>query len=118
MFGQKTTTSPYGRDIKAGYPIHMAELLAGLDGTAYSARVAVHKVKYLNQAKKAVRQAFEAQLQGRGLGFVEFLSACPTNWKMTPEQAIARVEDEMVPYFPLGTFKELGDESRRVKAKE
>lgn len=107
LLGQKTTTSPYGRDSSvAGFPIRMAELLAQLEGTAYSTRVAVNKIKNLKQAKKAVRLAFEAQLSGQGLGFVEFLSACPTNWKMTPEDANAWVESEMIPYFPLETFKD------------
>jgi len=107
LLGQKTTTSPYGRNSSvAGFPIRMAELLAQLEGTAYSTRVAVNKIKNLKQAKKAVRLAFEAQLSGQGLGFVEFLSACPTNWKMTPEDANAWVESEMIPYFPLETFKD------------
>jgi len=108
MLGQTTTTTPFGRDAqKNGFPIRMAELLAQLDGTAFSARVAVNKVKNLKQAKKALRLAFDAQIDGRGLGFVEFLSACPTNWKMTPEQANTRVEAEMIPCFPLGVFKDL-----------
>ncbi|MDY6852829.1 MAG: thiamine pyrophosphate-dependent enzyme [Thermodesulfobacteriota bacterium] len=107
LLGQKTTTSPYGRNSSdAGFPIRMAELLAQLNGTAYSARVAVNTIKNLKQAKKAVRLAFEAQLSGKGLGFVEFLSACPTNWKMTPEDANAWVGSEMIPYFPLETFKD------------
>ena len=118
MLGQKTTTSPYGRDLGAGYPVRMAEMLAGLDGTAFSARAAVHKVKHLKAAKKYVRRAFEAQLQGRGLGFVEFLSACPTNWKMTPEEAIAYVENEMIRYFSLGTFKDFGTEESPADEKE
>jgi len=107
MPGQKTTTSPYGRQCEeCGYPIKMAELLAGLPGTAFSARVAVDKVKNLMQAKKAMRKAFQAQTEKRGLGFIEFLSACPTNWKMTPKEANERVSKEMIPYFPLGTFKD------------
>ena len=112
MIGQKTTTSPYGRDCEnCGQPIRMAELLAGLPGTAYSARVAVDNVKHLMQAKKALKAAFQSQVDGLGLGFVEFLSACPTNWKMTPEAANARVQEEMIPGFPLGTFKDLHSEA-------
>ncbi|MFH1136521.1 MAG: thiamine pyrophosphate-dependent enzyme [Pseudomonadota bacterium] len=107
MPGQKTTTSPGGRDTStAGFPIRMAELIGSLEGTAYSARVAVNKVKNLMQAKKAIRKAFEAQLQGLGLGFVEFLSSCPTNWKMSSQAANARIQDELIPYFPLGTYKD------------
>ena len=107
MPGQKTTTSPYGRQCEeCGFPIKMTELLAGLPGTAFSARVAVDKVKNLMQAKKAIRKAFQAQTEKRGLGFIEFLSSCPTNWKMTPQEANERVSKEMIPYFPLGTFKD------------
>lgn len=108
MAGQKTTTSPFGRDCEqCGHPIRMAELLANLEGTAFSARVAVDDVKHLMQAKKALRAAFEAQVNGIGLGFVEFLSSCPTNWKMNPADANARIKNEMIPYFPLGTFKDV-----------
>ncbi len=107
MIGQKSTTTPGGRNPKeAGYPIHMAELLATLAGTAYSARVAVNNVKNLMQAKKATRQGVKVQLEKKGLGFVEYLSACPTNWKMTPDQANQRIAKELIPSFPLGVFKE------------
>ncbi|MBW2060132.1 MAG: 2-oxoglutarate oxidoreductase [Deltaproteobacteria bacterium] len=113
MIGQKSTTTPRGRDPQeAGHPIHMAELLANLAGTAYSARVAVNNIKNLMQAKKATRQAVEAQLEGMGLGFVEYLSACPTNWKMTPAQACERVGQELIPAFPLGVFKEFKAEAQ------
>jgi 2-oxoglutarate ferredoxin oxidoreductase subunit beta len=105
MLGQKTTTSPYGRACEdCGQPVRMAELMAGLGGTAYSARVAVNDIKNLTQAKKALKKAFEAQLQKKGLGFIEFLSSCPTNWKMGPAEANARIKDELIPYFPLGVF--------------
>ena len=109
MVGQKTTTSPYGRACEdCGSPIRMSEVIAGLNGTAFAARVAVDSVKHLMQAKKALHRAFEAQINGRGLGFIEFLSACPTNWKMSPEKANSRISEELIPYFPLGTFKDLG----------
>jgi 2-oxoglutarate/2-oxoacid ferredoxin oxidoreductase subunit beta len=110
MVGQSTTTSPGGRDpLAAGFPIRMAEVLAQLEGTAFSARVSVHKPKHLMTAKKMINKAFDAQLNKKGLGFVEFLSACPTNWKMTPQQAGRRVEEELIPYFPLGVFKDKND---------
>lgn len=110
MVGQSTTTSPGGRDpLVAGFPIRMAEVLAQLEGTAFSARVSVHKPKNLMTAKKMINKAFDAQLNKRGLGFVELLSACPTNWKMTPQQAGRRVEEELIPYFPLGIFKDKND---------
>jgi len=105
--GQKTVTSPYGRNTQTdGYPIRMAELLAGLEGTAYSVRVAVNNPKNVLQAGKAIKKAFEYQVQNRGFSFVEVLSACPTNWGMNPLKANERVGDEMIPYFQLGTFKE------------
>jgi len=109
LVGQKTSTSPYGRNqAKDGAPIRMAELLAQLGGVAYSARVAVDSPKHLMQAKKVIREAFGYQAQGKGFSFVEVLSACPTNWGMNPLAANARVAEEMIPYFPLGIFKQEG----------
>ena len=107
LIGQKTTTSPAGRCASnEGMPMRMAEIMAALPGVAYSARVALNSVKHIAQAKKAVRHAFEAQLEDRGLGFVELLATCPTNWKMTPVQANERIENELIPYYPLGVFKD------------
>lgn len=83
----------------------MAELLAGLSGTSFAARVSVDNPKNLMRAKKLLRKAFETQMESRGFSFVEFLSACPTNWKMTPQQANQRIKEEMIPCFPLGLFK-------------
>jgi 2-oxoglutarate ferredoxin oxidoreductase subunit beta len=106
LLGQKTTSSPFGRDVKTtGYPLRMAELLAGLPGTAYSVRRSLHDAKHVIQAKKAIRIAFEAQLQGLGFGIVELLSSCPTNWGMTPAEALKWVEEDMVPQYPLGDYK-------------
>jgi len=107
MLGQKTSTTPYGRDFRGdGYPIRMAELLAGLEGTAYSARVAVSTPAQIRKAKEAVRKAFEMQIRGMGFSIVEFLSTCPTNWGMKPLDAQQRVLGEMSEYFPLGVYKE------------
>jgi len=107
MLGQKTTTSPYGREYSQdGYPIRMAEMLATLEGSAFVARVAVNKPKNVISAKKAIKKAFRMQIEDIGFSFVEVLSTCPTNWRMTPKEAAWRVEEEMVPYFPLGVFKE------------
>ena len=106
MSGQETTTTPFGRDLETnGFPIKMSELLTELPGSSYVARVAVNNPKNLMKAKKMLRRAFEVQINGEGFSFVEFLSACPTNWKMTPKQATERVQEEMIPYFPLGVFK-------------
>ena len=108
LMGQKTATSPTGRNAEYyGYPIKMAEQIALCDGTAFSARVALDTVPHINQAKQALKKAFEVQLNGLGFGFVEILSSCPTNWKMTPEQAHQRVREEMIPVFPLGVFKDV-----------
>jgi 2-oxoglutarate ferredoxin oxidoreductase subunit beta len=107
MLGQKTSTSPYGRDFKNdGYPIRMAELLAGLEGTAFSARVATSSPAQIRKAKEAVKKAFDMQIREMGFSIVEFLSTCPTNWGMKPLDARKRVLGEMMDYFPLGTFKE------------
>lgn len=107
LLGQKTTTSPYGRDFtQDGYPIRMAEMLATLEGVAFAARVACNSPKNLLQAQKAIRKAFEMQLKRIGFGFVEILSACPTNWGLSPLEAKRRIEEEMIPYYPLGIFKE------------
>jgi len=107
MLEQETTTTPFGRDEKInGYPIRMAELMAGLTGTSFVARCAVDTPKNLMRAKRILQKAFETQIRDQGFGFVEFLSACPTNWKMTPQQANEHVTREMIDYYPLGVFKE------------
>lgn len=107
LIGQVTTTTPYGRDPgKAGYPIRMSEMLATLDGSAYIERVSVHDIKHINQAKRAIKKAFETQLAGKGFSMVEVLSTCPTNWGMTPVEALKWLEQNMIPYYPLGVKKE------------
>ena len=119
LVGQKTTSSPFGRDVKlTGYPIRMAELLAGLQGTAYSVRRSLHDARHINQAKKAIRLAFIAQIEDLGFSIVELLSSCPTNWGMTPTEAMDWIRDYMIPYYPLGDYKvneELKRKSRRVR---
>ncbi len=107
LLGQKTSTSPYGRDFRSeGYPIRVAELLAGLEGVAYSTRVTVSTPAHIRKAKEAVRTAFEMQIKGMGFSIVEVLATCPTNWGMKPLDAQKRVLGEMVEYYPLGVFKE------------
>ena len=108
IMGQKTTTSPMGRFKDTyGYPIKIAEHIALCEGTAFSARVALDSISHINQAKQALKKAFQVQLDGLGYGFVEILSTCPTNWKMTPEQAHERVREELIPVFLLGVFKDV-----------
>lgn len=114
--GQITETSPYGRSpAVCGYPLRICEMLATLEGPEYLARVAVNSVKAVRRAKKAVRRAFENQLTGRGFSLVEFLSSCPTNWGMTPQEALTWVENTMIPYYPLGVYK---DRSAREAGEE
>jgi 2-oxoglutarate ferredoxin oxidoreductase subunit beta len=103
MPGQVTTSSPTGRDVAStGLPIRIAELMAGLPGAAYVTRCAVYDIHTIKQAKKAIRRAFRVQMEGAGFSLVEFLSSCPTNWKLTPRQALEWIKQEMVPYYPLG----------------
>jgi 2-oxoglutarate/2-oxoacid ferredoxin oxidoreductase subunit beta len=104
--GQKTSSTPFGRDIEmTGMPLRMSELLSGLPGTSYIARRSLHNVKEINRAKKAIRRAFEVQRAGMGFAMVELLSNCPTNWGMPVVESLQWIEDNMIPYYPLGDFK-------------
>ena len=106
LVGQVTQTSPYGRDPKTqGMPIRICELLSTLDAPAYLERVAVNSVAHVRQAKKAILKAFKNQVEGKGFSLVEVVSTCPTNWGMTPEAACQWVEEKMIPFYPLGNFK-------------
>jgi 2-oxoglutarate ferredoxin oxidoreductase subunit beta len=103
---QVTTTSPYGRQPdKVGMPIRVCEMLATLDGAKFIARVAVNNPANMAKAKAAIKKAFEIQLSGLGFAIVEVLSTCPTNWGMTPLEAMTWMEKNMMPYYPLGIFK-------------
>lgn len=105
--GQKTTTSPYGRDInKVGQPLRMAELVSTLDRVAYVERVTCNTPANARKAKKALRKAFEIQAKGLGTTFVEVASNCPSGWKCTPVESLTWLKDKVYPYFPLGVFKE------------
>ena len=107
MPGQVTQTSPYGRDpMAAGYPIRVCEMLSTLDGTAYCERVSVDCVKNVRAAKKAIKKAFELQMAGKGFTLVEVLSTCPTNWGMTPSGSLDWLRENMMPYYPLGVYKD------------
>jgi len=106
LLGQKTTTTPLGRDKKtSGYPIRVAEMLSTLEGSAYISRTAVFDPLHVNKAKKAITKAFETQLLGLGFSLVEVLANCPTNWHMTPLDSIKWLKENMLPYYPLGKFK-------------
>jgi len=105
--GQVTQTSPYGRDVNTvGYPVRICELLATLDGTGYVERVAVNSVKNVRSAKRAIEKAFRNQVEGKGFSLIEVVSTCPTNWGKTPQDALKWVETDMIPYYPLGVYKD------------
>ena len=114
--GQVTQTSPYGRDVKhCGWPIKVSEMLATLEGPEYITRVAVNNVKNVRNAKKAIKKAFQNQIDGKGFSFVEVVSACPTNWGMTPKQALEWVESDMLPYYPIGVYKDRSEKEDAAK---
>ena len=107
LVGQKTTTSPYGRDEAwCGKPIRVSEMLATIEGAAYIERVALNTNANISKAKKAIRKAFECQMSGKGFAMVEVLSTCPTNWGLSPVEAMKWLEENMIPYYPLGVFKD------------
>ena len=106
--GQVTQTSPYGRDVETvGYPVKVCELLQNVDGAAYLERVAVNNPANVKKAKKAIKKAFQNQIDGKGFSLVEVVSTCPTNWGMTPEKALTWLEENMLPYYPLGVYKDI-----------
>ena len=108
LIGQKTTTTQNGRDLnEQGPPLKVCELLASLDGVAYLERVAVSTAKDTIKAKKAIKKAFQNQLDGKGYSLVEVLSMCPTDWKVTPKQGVEFVNNEMKTVFPLGVYKDV-----------
>lgn len=108
LIGQKTTTSPLGRDPQVnGNPIKICEMLATLDGSAYIERVSICDTPHILSAKKAIRKAFQNQVDKKGFSLVEVLCNCPTNWGMTPQQSMEYVKNDMTKIFPLGVFKEV-----------
>ena len=105
--GQVTQTSPYGRDVKTvGYPVKVCELLREVEGAAYLERVAVNDVKNVKNAARAIKKAFQYQMEGKGFSLIEILSTCPTNWGFTPDKALEWLEQNMIPYYPLGVYKD------------
>ena len=105
--GQRTTTTPFGRDTKtSGYPLRVSELLATIEGVTFVQRVSVDSYKNLLSAKKAVERAFLNQIDGKGFSFVEILSPCPTDWGMTPKKSLEWIRGTLIPVFPLGIVKD------------
>ena len=108
---QVTQTSPYGRDVShVGYPVKVCEMLANVDGATYLERVAVNNVQNVKKAKAAIKKAFQNQIDGKGFSLVEVLSTCPTNWGLTPQKALEWLEENMIPYYPLGVYKDVSAE--------
>ena len=111
---QVTQTTPYGRDVKvAGHPVRVCEMLSTLDGVAYAERVAMDTVPHINAAKKAIKKAFQYQLEGKGFTIVEVLSTCPTNWGLSPVKALGWLQENMIPHYPLGVYKDIGAEVQK-----
>jgi 2-oxoglutarate ferredoxin oxidoreductase subunit beta len=108
LVGQRTTTSPLGRSRSGqGAPLRICEMLATIEATAYLARVSVHTVPRLTAAKRAIKKAFQLQMENKGFSLVEVLSTCPTNWGLSPVEALRWVEQTMIPVYPLGVYKDL-----------
>ncbi len=108
LVGMKASTAPFGRDPKtAGYPMHLAEMIAGLRAPVYSARFALDTAAHINQAKAGIRKAFQNQIDGRGYSFVELISNCPTNWGMSPARSLEYIRENVISEFPLGVFKDV-----------
>ncbi len=107
LIGQKTTTSPRGRDQgDTGLPLRMSEMLATVPGATYLERVSVHDPKHIRKAKKALEKAFDVQTNKQGFSMIEFISTCPVNWGMTPQDSLNWAVDQMIPYYPLGLYKD------------
>lgn len=105
--GQVTQTSPYGRDTAvAGFPIKVCEMLSQIEGAAYLERVTVTNPKNIRAAKKAIKKAFSYQIEGKGFTLIEVVSTCPTNWGISPVESLSWLEENMLPYYPLGVYKD------------
>lgn len=106
LIGQKATTAPYGRaSATEGFPLRVSEMLATITGAVFVERVSVDSPANIRKTKKAIKKAFEIQIAGTGFGIVEVLSTCPTNWGMSPIESLKWLQDNMIPYYPLGNFR-------------
>ncbi|MBE7037613.1 MAG: 2-oxoglutarate oxidoreductase [Ruminococcaceae bacterium] len=111
LVGQVTQTSPYGRNAETqGYPIRVSEMLATLEGPAYIERVTVDSVPNIKKAKAAIKKSFQMQLEGKGFSLVEVVSTCPTNWGLSPVEAMEWLRENMLPHYPLGVYKDITKE--------
>ncbi len=106
LIGQKATTAPYGRTVEhSGFPLRVSELMATISSAVFVERVSVDTPANVRKAKAAIKKAFEVQIEGKGFGIVEVLSTCPTNWGMTPIDSLKWLQDNMMPYYPMGNFR-------------
>ncbi len=111
LIGQKSTTTPFGRSAKAnGFPVKMSEMLSQLEGPVYIERTAVYTPQLVMKTKKAIKKAFQNQIDGKGFSMVEVLSTCPTNWGISPVKAETWLKENMIPYYPLGVYKDISSE--------
>lgn len=116
LIDQVTQTSPYGRKAEdCGYPIKVCEMLSELEGPEYLERVTVNSIKGIKNAKKAIKKGFQNQLENKGFSLIEVLSTCPTNWGLTPKEALKWIDDKMIPYYPLGVYKDRSAEREATK---
>lgn len=107
LVGQKTSTSPYGRNVELnGHPLKITELIAQLEGTCYVTRESGEKPAAVRKLKKAIRKAFENSAQKKGMSFIEVVSTCNSGWKMTPIKSNEWMKEHMFPYYPLGVIKD------------
>lgn len=117
LVGQVTQTTPYGRKIEnQGYPIRMSELLSTIQGAAYIERVSVDSVPNIRKAKKAIKKAFQCQIEKKGFSMIEVLSSCPTNWGMEPPEALEWIRTHMMPQYPLGVYCDKTGEEKEDEA--
>jgi 2-oxoglutarate ferredoxin oxidoreductase subunit beta len=106
--GQVTQTSPFGRNVETeGYPIRMSEMLATLDGVALAQRVSLDTPGNVRAAKRAIKKAFQNQLDNKGYSIIEIMSTCPTNWGLNPTESITWLQENLLPYYPLGVYKDV-----------
>ena len=108
LVGQVTQTSPYGRKVEMqGYPVKVAEMLSTLEGSAFIKRCSVDSIKNINDTRASIKKAFQCQIDKKGFSLIEVLSTCPTNWGLSPVEALEWLRGNMMPHYPLGTYKDI-----------
>jgi 2-oxoglutarate ferredoxin oxidoreductase subunit beta len=118
LIGQKTTTSIHGREVNtSGFPIKISEMLATIEGASFICRTSLDSATNVRKTKKAIKKAFQYQIEGKGFSLVEVLSPCPTDWWMKPMEALLWMKKNMIPYFPLGVIKDKYNNSNNLDSK-